>query len=77
MNVSARILNGIVDAGVNVSMIIESSSEQSLCLPIPIKDVEKSNQDTENIWKEEISRLDIEDIEICESVDIITVIAPD
>jgi len=76
MNVSARILNGIVDAGVNVSMIIESSSEQSLCLPIPIKDVEKVTRILKDILEREISRMDIEDIEISETVDIITVICP-
>ncbi len=76
MNVTARIFNGIVEAGVNVSMVIESSSEQSICFPVAIKDVERVTKMLQNVLEKEISRKDIEEIEVSDTVDIITVICP-
>jgi len=74
MNASAKIFNGFVEAGVNVPMVIESSSEQSLCFPIDIKKVNKVEKVLRTILEKEISRKDIDEFEISEPVDILTVI---
>ncbi len=76
MNVSARIFAGFVEDGVNVSMVIESSSEQSLCFPVAIKDVNRVIKMLNQVLEKEISRKDIEEIQISDTVDIITVICP-
>ncbi len=76
MNVSARIFAGLVESGVNVSMVIQSSSEQSLCFPVAIKDVNRVSKMLRRVLEKEIARKDIEEIEISNTVDIITVICP-
>jgi aspartate kinase len=75
MNISAKIFNGFVSAGLNVPMVIESSSEQSLCFPVESKSVGKVEKMLKEVLDREIQRKDVDSIIISDSVDILTVIS--
>ncbi len=76
MDISARIFNGLRKANLSIPMVIESSSEQSLCFPVALKDVEKVEKLLREGLAEEIERNDVQEIVVSDPVDIITVICP-
>lgn len=76
MEISARIFNGLRKAKLSIPMVVESSSEQSLCFPASIKDVEKVEAVLRENLAEEIERNDVQEIRVSDPVDIITVICP-
>ncbi len=74
MAVSAKIFNEFVAQEINVPMVIESSSEQSLCFPIELKKVDKVKRSLSKLLDQEIARMDIDAISVSDPVDILTVI---
>lgn len=75
MNISSKIFAGFHDNGVSVPMVIQSSSEQSVTIPVAAKDVASVRKILENELEREIARGDIRGIEISDPVDILTVIS--
>lgn len=74
MAVSAKIFKSFVDEGINVPMVIESSSEQAICFPVELKQIDKVKKSLHNILEKEIKREDIDMITVSDQVDILTVI---
>lgn len=76
MDISERIFRGLRNEHIDVPMVIESSSEQSLCFPVPVNESEHVLALLQNVLAEEIDRKDIQEISVSDPVDIITVICP-
>ena len=74
MGISAKIFNGFVSAGLNIPMVLESSSEQSLCFPVEVKIVNHVEKMLNEVLEREILRKDVDSIIMGDSVDILTVI---
>ncbi len=74
MVVSAKILNSLVEQGINVPMVIESSSEQAICFPVEVKKIDKVKKTLTSVLEKEIQRDDIDMITVSDQVDILTVI---
>lgn len=76
MDISARIFNGFRKEGFSIPMVIESSSEQSLCFPVSRNEVDEVVSLLHSILTEEIERGDVQEVAVSDPVDIITVICP-
>lgn len=74
MNISSKIFAGFSLHGIGVPMVIESSSEQSLCIPVSTKEVGKVQKILQVALENEIRRGDIQTIDVSDPVDILTVI---
>lgn len=75
MEISSKIFAGFSQNGITIPMVIESSSEQSFCIPVPVKEVGKVRGVLETALESEIRRGDIQSIEVSDPVDILTVIS--
>lgn len=75
MGISSKIFAGFSQNGITIPMVIESSSEQALCIPVPVKEVGKVRGILDSALESEIRRGDIQSIEVSDPVDILTVIS--
>lgn len=76
MDISARIFSGLLAAKLSIPMVVESSSEQSLCFPVAQKDTDRVVELLNSVLAKEIERQDVQEIIVSDTVDIITVICP-
>ena len=74
--VAGRIFSAAATTGISVPLIIESTSEQAICFPVPKDRSQAVIRALQAHLSAEFQRGDIEQAEISEEVDIITVVCP-
>lgn len=74
--VAGRIFSAAATTGISVPLIIESTSEQAICFPVPQERMEDVISTLKVHLQAELQRRDIDQVEASEDVDIITVISP-
>jgi len=74
--VAGRIFSAVATTGISVPLIIESTSEQSICFAAPKPAVPEVLEVLHNRLSQEFSRRDIDRASASEDVDIITIICP-
>jgi bifunctional aspartokinase / homoserine dehydrogenase 1 len=74
--VAGRIFSAVATTGVSIPLIIESSSEQAICFPVPKECVDDVLKSLYNYLGEEFQRGDIDHATTSDEVDIITVVCP-
>jgi aspartate kinase len=72
--VAARTFSAVAQAGANVLMISQASSEQSICFVIPNKSTQPVINELEQSLKHELERGDIDQIKSRDEVVIVTVV---
>lgn len=74
--IAARTFSAVASTGVSIPMIIQSSSEQSICFAVPSEAAERVLQALRRNFAREIERQDVERIETSAAVDVITLLCP-
>ncbi len=74
--VAGRIFSAAATTGISVPLIIESTSEQAICFPVPKERAEAVIAALRSHLSSEFERGDIEHADPSEEVDIITVVCP-
>ncbi len=74
--VAGRIFSAAATTGISVPLIIESTSEQAICFPVPMERSGDVIQALRSHLRDEFQRGDIERADTSEEVDIITVVCP-
>ena len=74
--VAGRIFSAVATTGVSVPLIIESTSEQAICFPVPTPMVSEVIQTVQSHLEQEFQRGEIDRVQASDEVDIITVICP-
>ena len=74
--VAGRILAAAATTGISVPLIIESTSEQSICFAVPVEAVEDVLQALHRNLSQEFERRDIDQATSSEDIDIITIVCP-
>jgi aspartokinase/homoserine dehydrogenase 1 len=62
--IAARTFAGLFDEGISVSLISQSSSEQSICLSVPEESARRAARRLSETFREEIAREEIDGIEV-------------
>ena len=73
--VAGRIFSAVATTGVSIPLIIESTSEQAICFPVPIQAVEAVLQSLYTHLRQDFERGDMDRALTSDEVDIITVIS--
>lgn len=71
---SSRLFDAVTSTGTSVSLITQASSEQSICLSVPMANSAHVSQVIEAAFSKEIERQDVESVSCKEPVSIITVV---
>jgi aspartate kinase len=74
--VAGRIFTAAATTGISVPLIVESTSEQSICFAVPKESVEDVLQALHRDLHQEFQRHDIDRAEASDDVDIITLVCP-
>lgn len=74
--VAGRIFNAVATTGISVPLIIESTSEQSICFAAPRDSIPDVLLALKKNLRDEFARRDIDQAEASEDVDIITILSP-
>ncbi len=74
--VAGKIFSAVAKTGVSIPLIIESSSEQAICFPVPQEKVAAVVYSLHADLSHEFQRGDIDRVAFSEDVDIITIISP-
>jgi aspartate kinase len=74
--VAGKIFSAVAKTGVSIPLIVESSSEQAICFPVPQEKVAAVGCSLHADLSHEFQRGDIDKVTFSEDVDIITVISP-
>jgi bifunctional aspartokinase / homoserine dehydrogenase 1 len=74
--VAGRIFSAAATTGISVPLIIESTSEQSICFAVPKESVEDVLQALHRSLRQEFERRDIDQASSSEDIDIITIVCP-
>jgi len=74
--IAGRTFSAVASAGVSIPLIIQSSSEQSICFAVPKESAEAVIRSLKRDFAQEIERQDIESIQTSGEVDVITILCP-
>ncbi len=74
--VAGRIFSAAATTGISIPLIIESTSEQSICFAVPHESVEDVLTALQRNLRQEFERRDIDRAEASEEIDIITIVCP-
>jgi len=72
--ISARVFNTLADANINVVLISQASSEQSICVGIPPESAQKAQAELEKEFRSEIQAKRVDSITVEENYSIIAVV---
>jgi len=72
--IAARVFSAVADEGVNVLMISQSSSEQSICFIVPVEAAQRTIQALNDAFQYDILRHNVEQIWSVDDVAIIAVV---